>query len=267
MDRVRSVMSWLLYVGPKRKKAITTGDGDVLRGREPTQMGWYEFASALAAGRTVLDVGCGSGEGLRVLMAKARTAIGIDLDGRLGRPDLDIQIMDVTEIPEKSFDVVVCVDVIEHVEADDQFVRNLARVARELVFASTPNFAVSRNRHPYHVREYTPDEFMRLFSPYGQVSLFGGDSTGDLRQEITRRWLYFVLNRLYSLRITLIAAKILKRLFFTKVWPHHAVVVTLGANVQRPVPGQQACGSRGHEGARVPDSAGGQDLPRTGRRT
>ena len=233
-DRVRSRMSALLYVAPKKKQAMTTGDGDVLRGREPTQMGWYEFASALAQGGTVLDVGCGSGEGLKVLGARSRKAVGIDLDERLRRLDLDIQIKNITAIPDRSFDVVVCIDVIEHVETDQEFVENLARVARRLVFVSTPNFAVSRNRHRYHVREYLPDEFVQLFSRYGRIVLFGGDSTGYVRQVIRRRFVYFALNRLYALRITLILAKILKRLLFLRVWPHHAVVVTVDGTVTPP---------------------------------
>src|SRR5207245_861952 len=107
------------------------------------------------------------------------------------------------------------------------FVAQLARVARKALFVSTPNFALSRNAHPYHVREYAPHELLRLFSGHGEVRLFGGTSTGQLRQEIKRRCLYLLLNVLYTFKITLIPAKILKRLLLIKLWAHHAVFVTL----------------------------------------
>ncbi len=210
----------------RNKTAKECGDEHVLRGREPLQMGWYKFASTLVEGQTVLDVGCGSGEGLKLLQARAKEAIGLDLDPRLERKD--IRIGDISDLPDKSFDAVVCIDVIEHIGDDQAFVRQLVRVARNLVFVSTPNYTVSRNRHPYHVREYIPYELERMFLPFGRVQAWGGDSTGDLRQPITRKRLYYGINRLYNFGPTVLLAKILKRLLFTKMWAHQAVIVELG---------------------------------------
>jgi SAM-dependent methyltransferase len=220
-------MTARLRLGGAPKRVRQTGDEHVMKGREPTQMGWYAFASTLVAGQTVVDVGCGSGEGLKLLAAKAQRAVGIDLDERLMRRDLDIRITDISQLPDNSFDVVVCIDVIEHVEDDEAFVKQLARVARRLLFVSTPNYAVHRNLHPYHVREYTPYEFKRLFSSYGRVALFGGSSTGETRQEITRRYSYYLVNALYTFNLTILLAKVLKRILLMKVWPHQAVIVTI----------------------------------------
>ena len=101
-------------VNPTSKSAKMCGDKDALSGRKPLQMGWYRLASNLAEGKTVLDVGCSAGEGLKLLADRAREAIGIDLDERMKREDLQIQIKSLSEVPDKSTDVSVSVDVIEH---------------------------------------------------------------------------------------------------------------------------------------------------------
>jgi SAM-dependent methyltransferase len=191
-------------------------------------MGWYEYVNThLAPGKSVLDVGCGSCEGLRLLVSKARIAVGIDLDPRLAQPDLDVRIVDIAQIPDKSFDVVVCIDVIEHIENDRVFLKHLMRVAIEKVFLSTPNYSLSRNMHPYHVREYTPREFDGLLEGVGQVKILGGSYTGEERAEIRRPEVYRWLNDLYAKRGTVVLGKILRRVLFERIWAHQAAVISL----------------------------------------
>ena len=216
-----------LEVTPREKAPKVCGDEATLSGRGPSQMEWYAFIAELAAGQSVLDVGCGSGEGLRVLASRATYALGIDLDERLRRPDVTVEIKSVADMPDKSFDVVVCLDVIEHVEADRAFVAELFRVARKAVFVTTPNYAISFNRNPYHVREYTPREFERLFDGYGSLTLYAGSAKGRERTVLTRRRSYFLVNALYTWKPTLLAAKVLKRVLRVKVWAHQAALVRL----------------------------------------
>jgi SAM-dependent methyltransferase len=218
------LLNWLA-VSPREKTPTPCGDEEILSGRKPAQMGWYQFAADLAAGQSVLDVGCGSGEGLKVLAARASEALGIDLDDRLQREDVTVRIQSVSDLPDKSFDVVVSMDVIEHVPDDRAFVADLFRVARKAVFITTPNYAVSRNRHPYHVREYTPGEFERLFRGYGELHLYAGSAHGFEHVPVTRRRAYFFVNALYCWKPTVLAAKVVKRLLGIKVWKHNAAMV------------------------------------------
>ena len=190
-------------------------------------MGWYEFAATLVDGQSVLDVGCGSGVGLKLLSSRATDALGIDLDERLQREDVEVRIQSISDVPDKSFDVVVSMDVIEHVQDDRAFVADLFRVARKAVFVTTPNYAVSRNRHPYHVREYTPGEFERLFRGYGHLELYAGSARGFERVPVTRRRAYFLVNALYCWKPTVLAAKVVKRLLGVRVWKHNAAFVRL----------------------------------------
>jgi SAM-dependent methyltransferase len=216
-----------LTVSPREKTPTPCGNEEILSGRKPAQMGWYEFAASVVDGQSVLDVGCGSGEGLKLLSARASDALGIDLDDRLRRQDVNVRIQSVSDIPDKSFDIVVSMDVIEHVPDDRAFVADLFRVARKAVFLTTPNYAVSRNRHPYHVREYTPGEFERLFRGYGNLELYAGSAHGFERVRVTRRRAYFLVNALYCWKPTVLAAKIVKRLLGVKVWKHNAALVRL----------------------------------------
>lgn len=62
---------------------ITVGDESVISGRGLGQRKWYEYASNLCENQTVLDVGCGLGDGIEILDKKAIKATGIDLDPRL----------------------------------------------------------------------------------------------------------------------------------------------------------------------------------------
>lgn len=216
-----------LEVTPREKTPKVCGDDATLSGRGPSQMAWYGFVAEIVEGQSVLDVGCGSGEGLKLLAARATYARGIDLDERLQRPDVNVEIKSVADMPDKSFDVVVCFDVIEHVEQDRAFLAELFRVARSAVFVSTPNYAISFNRNPYHVREYTPYEFERLFDGYGSTTLYAGTAKGRERVVLTRRLAYFLVTTLYAWKPTLLAAKILKRVLRVKIWAHQAALVRL----------------------------------------
>ncbi len=159
------------------REVRVVGDTSVDAGRGLGQMGWYHYAANhLVAGKSVLDVGCGLAGGLDVLAKTAATAQGQDLDPRLARPD--IMIGPVEQIADKSFDVVTCIDVIEHVDADAEFVLQLGRIARETVFVTTPNWSLSRCRWPYHIREYTPRQLRAILSSIGSVRMMKGEPNG-----------------------------------------------------------------------------------------
>lgn len=170
----------------------TVGDDSVDAGRGPGQLAWYRFAAQFATGRSVLDAGCGLGLGLDILRRIASHAAGQDLDPRLARGGVHIGGLET--VASKSFDLVVSIDVVEHVEDDGQFVRHLGRIARKAVFLTTPNWTVTRCTWPYHLREYTPRELYALLSPLGKVHLFKGNGAGTSVYPVRHREAYFALN-------------------------------------------------------------------------
>jgi SAM-dependent methyltransferase len=81
---------------------------------------------------------------------------------------IKIVLGDVTAntLPAASFDVVVAVEVIEHVQRDADFVRAAARLLRKngVCYLTTPNGEAVPNTNPDHVRHYTEAEFHSVLS-------------------------------------------------------------------------------------------------------
>ena len=120
---------------------------------------WYDLAARYCGGLSVLDVGAGTGYGLVILAAGGASRVdGIDpLPAGPG-----VSAVDVSQVSNRSFDVVTAMDVIEHVEDDATFLSHLLRVARQAVFFSTPNWNRFHATNPCHFREYMPEELEAL---------------------------------------------------------------------------------------------------------
>ena len=116
---------------------------------------WYLLASRLCDGLFVLDVGSGTGYGLPLYWSNGAIGVlGIDL---LPASDT-VQKISLAHIRSASFDLVSCFDVLEHVEADKNFLADLLRVSRGYVLLTTPNWDVWKCANRFHIREYSPAE-------------------------------------------------------------------------------------------------------------
>ncbi len=159
-----------------------------MAGRGPGQRGWYEWvAREHTRDCTVLDAGCGLGYGISILRRTARTARGQDLDPRLGTQDVDIQPLET--YASKSVDVIVAIDVIEHIDNDSGFLAQAVRIASRRVILTTPNWTASRCAWPYHIREYTPSQLRVLCAQFGDVRMWKGTPDGKEVHQIEHpRW-------------------------------------------------------------------------------
>jgi ubiquinone/menaquinone biosynthesis C-methylase UbiE len=144
-----------------------TMQGELL---ESEHLARYRWAAHLADGRRVLDAGCGTAYGAKLLAeAGAMEVVGIDLapevldSVRAQMPsNVVLDVGDVTSLgyDDDRFDLVVCFEVIEHLEergrALDEFRRVLS--AGGVLALSSPNRDVYPPGNPHHVHEYTPAE-------------------------------------------------------------------------------------------------------------
>jgi len=125
-------------------------------------------------GGDVLEVGSGDGYGLRMLFDKADSYTAIDkfptnLDGiEPGKVKFVQSNIPPLPFPDNSFDWVVTFQVIEHIENDVDFTKEIARVLKPggQLIMTTPNRTMSLTRNPFHVREYTAPELHKLVAKY-----------------------------------------------------------------------------------------------------
>jgi 2-polyprenyl-3-methyl-5-hydroxy-6-metoxy-1,4-benzoquinol methylase len=135
----------------------------------------YKFVRSFAAGRDVLDVGCGTGYGTAHLAEVARSVVGIDISRQAIRwarkhyLNVDFREMDAQNItlPDRSLDLIVSTENLEHLPDQRAHCKELARLLRPdgLCFVASPNpemFVGQRN--PYHTKENSYGELMALFS-------------------------------------------------------------------------------------------------------
>ena len=130
----------------------------------------YRWAAQAAPGRSVLDAGCGTAYGTRILSeAGASDVVGIDIAEAVldaVRPDMPTGVRldagDIRELPfgDDRFDLVVCFEVIEHVEDPFSVLDELVRVMAPggLLAISSPNRGVYQPGNPHHCHEFRPDE-------------------------------------------------------------------------------------------------------------
>jgi len=136
----------------------------------------YILAEPFAEG-DVLEVGCGEGRGIDLLIKNAKQYTAIDkieeaIAGlRVKYPSgkfLSGNIPPLSAFADQSFDRVFSFQVIEHIQDDKLFLSEISRVLKPggMAFITTPNRPRSLSRNPWHVREYTTEELSTLAKPY-----------------------------------------------------------------------------------------------------
>lgn len=97
----------------------------------------------------ILDVGCGEGFTLSMLKKKCigKNIKGIDYSvdainiGKNLFPDIDLCVGNIYKLPYKSnsFDLVMCLEVLEHLENPDKALEEIIRISKKYCLFSVPN--------------------------------------------------------------------------------------------------------------------------------
>lgn len=133
----------------------------------------------------VLEVGCGDGRGVADLLPAAEKFTAVDkiesVISMLKRqyPTGEFIAMNIPPLgglEDNKYDFVVSFQVIEHIDNDLGYLREIYRVMKPgaTLLLTTPNRALSLSRNPWHVREYLPEELKRLAEQvFDQVEMKG----------------------------------------------------------------------------------------------
>ena len=141
---------------------------------------------------SILDVGAGEGFTLEMFRQKhiAKKLEGIEyMDEALKlakkiHPKVKIIKGDIYKLPYKanSFDLIICTEVLEHLEYPEKALIELKRVTRKYLIVSVPNeplFTIQRilrgknilklGAHPEHIQHWTPTSFEKLIAKHYTV--------------------------------------------------------------------------------------------------
>lgn len=162
----------------------------------------YVEAAKRVGGR-VLEIGTGTGYGIDIIAPNVEHFVTMDKtrSEELGAMPANVEFKEgvVPPIPfaDESFDYVVSFQVIEHIKRDKEFVREVRRVLKSggKFIVTTPNRPMSLTRNPWHVREYTAEQFSALLSEFAEVEALGVGGNEQV-------WSYYEKNRESVRRIT-----------------------------------------------------------------
>ncbi|MFC1924393.1 class I SAM-dependent methyltransferase [Chloroflexota bacterium] len=196
-----------------------------------SHIGRYVFAGQFVKGMVVLDIACGVSYGSAYLIDKgAKAVIGGDYSaeaiesGRLHYQKDGIHLLrcDAQQMPfgDDSFDVVVSMETIEHLERYDDFLKECYRVIKEngIFICSTPNReARIAYKSVYHFREFSAYELRQLIERhFTRVRLYGQGYPGKLailKKSLLRR-LKFVYRFIPHRVVVAIYTTIFERFIF-----------------------------------------------------
>ena len=173
----------------------------------------YLFAAQRCAGKRVLDAGSGEGYGCALLSDIATSVVGVELVGdvvghaRTAYPTLQFLQADLCEMPidDSSVDVVVSLQVIEHLPDIGRYLDEIARVlvpGGELICA-TPNrltFTPDSDApvNVFHVKEFTAAELRETLATRFDVEAVLGVHHGPAITDVERDFDTFFPNLVLS---------------------------------------------------------------------
>jgi len=131
----------------------------------------YENIRDRIKGKNITEAGCGIGLGSGIL-AQSNKVLGTDIlpknivFAKSIYPWQEFGIWDISKSPHAKTDVVVAIEVLEHVKDYREAMKNLQETAPE-VWLSTPNrnnpdIGDNEALNPFHVKEFTPDEIIDM---------------------------------------------------------------------------------------------------------
>jgi len=201
-----------ITVKKKLKKMTFTGERylpEVKGEIEIEHLHRYLLACELSKNKIILDIACGEGYGSAKLAVKAKEVIGVDISPeaiqhakqKYNKKNLSFKIGNCSNIPlkNKSVDMIVSFETIEHHNEHDKMLKEIKRVLKKggVLIMSSPdklNYSEKPNyNNPFHVSELYEEQFKELISNYfknsvfyGQRVLYGSNILSESKSTLTK---------------------------------------------------------------------------------
>ena len=218
----------------------------------------YIAAKPLVKG-DLLEVGCGEGRGVQVLLDQVDAYHGVDKIGKVIEslqeefPEATFEqavIPPLKTIASTTYDTVISFQVIEHIEDDRLFLEEIYRVLKPggKAIISTPNINHTLSRNPWHIREYTPAQLKelceRIFDSIETMGIGGNKKVWDYheanRKSVQKIMRFDVFKLQYRLPASLlrIPYEILNRINRNKLHKQQGGAVEEISHEDYPIVGQ-----------------------------
>jgi ubiquinone/menaquinone biosynthesis C-methylase UbiE len=181
----------------------------------------YEFASKFVDAKVVVDCACGDGTSSTIFGRTARSVNGFDISSeavataaeRDHPPSVVFQCAVATALPmnDRSADVFVSLETIEHIDTDEAFLDEVVRVLKDdgAFVCSTPdrdvhspgNTSTDKPWTPFHVREYDAAEFARMLEKRFNSVTFYGQNPESVGMTKVKCWIGHSVSRNLVLRL------------------------------------------------------------------
>ncbi len=146
----------------------------------------YRFAAQFCDDKDVLEVACGTGQGLGYLARKAKTVVGGDCDENMVKcaedyykDRVDIHQIDAHGLPyeDNSYDVVILFEAIYYLGQPEKFIQEARRVLKEngvLLVCTANKDLADFNPSPYSKKYFSANELYGLLKKFKfHVELYG----------------------------------------------------------------------------------------------
>jgi len=212
--------------------SVTEVTGEAVT-REAVTMMWTRYATAAeyCAGKDVLEVGCGSAQGLGHIAAHAHYVVGgdytcdlVEAASRHYGSRVRFACLDGQRLPfrDRSFDVVILYEAIYYLADPEAFVAECCRVLRaggSVLICSANREWAGFNPSPFSYRYYSARELGALLERAGfRVQLFG--AFPDSAESLVRQLVGLIRRIAVALHLipkTMSGKALLKRLFYGKL--------------------------------------------------
>ncbi|MBD2445205.1 class I SAM-dependent methyltransferase [Dolichospermum sp. FACHB-1091] len=155
----------------------------------------YAVCFDFIVGKSVLDIASGEGYGSALLAKLAKSVVGVDISvdtveyaSQAYQTYENLKFMvgscESIPLPEKSIDVVVSFETIEHHDQHERMMREIKRVLKPggMLIISSPNRLTYSDEanysNPFHVKELYYDELVNLIDKHFQYSKIYGQRLG-----------------------------------------------------------------------------------------
>lgn len=192
----------------------------------------YQWAAEIAKNKDVIEVGCGTGQGLNLLLTTSKTVQACDISKEMIKKakenyldeDISFSVSKENLLPysDNTADCIIFFEAIYYIENISELINEIKRVLRKggklLISTANPDL-YDFNKSPYSFHYYGAESMNSLFVEKGfDVELFGDVSLKkiSLKQKIFRFAKYIAV-KFDLIPKTMVGKKIFKKIVFGKL--------------------------------------------------